>query len=201
MKRKIATKDYILIGILSMLIYVVNAIIGFALMPMLATFAMPLVSGICLFFSAVFYLIMAMKIGKRGVLFMMAIVTGLIYTVMGVALMIPFFSVAGLIGEAALLPGDGSQYRRLMRQALAYASYGALFGLGAFVTVYVYGIDYLDGMYDLDMRERMVVFAHSPAWLAASAGFSFAMALAGSLFAAKLLNRHFVKSGMLNRMG
>ncbi|WP_372632327.1 MptD family putative ECF transporter S component [Cohnella sp.] len=199
MKTKLQTKDFILIGVFSILIYVVNAIVGFALTPVMATAAMPLISGVCLFFSAVVYLIMAMKIGKKGVLLLLAIVTGLFYTIMGVPLMLPFFVVAGLIGEATLVSGDGSQYRRLARQAIAYAAYGALFGLGAYVTVYVYGSDYLESMYSADMRERMLYFAYSPAWIAGSMAFSFGMSVLGSLFAATLLNRHFVKAGMVRK--
>lgn len=197
MKKGLRTKDYILIGIFSILIYVVNAIVGFALTPVMATSAMPLISGVCLFFSATVYLVMAMKVGKRGVLLLMAIVTGLIYTIMGVPLMLAFFAVAGLIGEAVLLAGDGSQYRRISRQALAYAAYGALFGLGAYVTVYVYGSDYLEAMYAADMRERMMYFAYSPFWIAGSMVFSFVLTLLGSLLAAKLLRKHFLKSGLL----
>lgn len=197
MSRKLRTKDYILIGIFSILLYIVNAVVGFALTPVMATSAMPLISGVCLFFSATVYLVMAMKVGKRGVLLLMALVTGLIYTVMGVPLMLAFFAVAGLIGEAVLIAGDGNQYRRIPRQALAYAAYGALFGLGAYVTVYVYGSDYLEAMYAPDMQERMAYFAYSPAWIIGSAAFSFVLTLLGSLLAAKLLRKHFMKSGLV----
>ncbi|WP_010275314.1 MptD family putative ECF transporter S component [Paenibacillus senegalensis] len=201
MKVKLKTKDFILIGVFSVLIYVVNAVVGFALMPVMATSAMPLTSGVCLFFSAVVYLIMAIKIGKKGGLFLLSIVTGLIYTIMGVPLMLLFFAAAGLLGEAVLIPGDGSQYRRLSRQAIAYAVYGALFGVGGYVTIYVYGSDYLESVYSADIRDRMLYFAYSPAWMTASIVFSFGMSLLGSLFAAKLLNRHFVKAGMLRKAG
>lgn len=196
MRQKLRTKDYILIGIFSILIYIVNAIVGIALTPVMA-FAMPLISGVCLFFSATVYLVMAMKIGKRGTLLLMAVVTGLIYTIMGVPLMLAFFILAGLIGEAVLFKGDGGQYRRISRQGLAYAAYGALFGLGAYVTIYVYGSDYLEAMYDPEMRERMAYFAYSPVWIIGSAAFSFILTLLGSLLAAKLLRKHFMKSGLI----
>ncbi|NWL89093.1 hypothetical protein DMN77_16160 [Paenibacillus sp. 79R4] len=196
MRQKLRTKDYILIGIFSILIYIVNAIVGIALTPVMA-FAMPLISGVCLFFSATVYLVMAMKIGKRGTLLLMAVVTGLIYTIMGVPLMLAFFILAGLIGEAVLFKGDGGQYRRISRQALAYAAYGALFGLGAYVTIYVYGSDYLEAMYDPEMRERMAYFAYSPVWIIGSSAFSFILTLLGSLLAAKLLRKHFMKSGLI----
>ena len=197
MRARLKSKDYILIGVFSILIYIVNAIVGFALTPVMATAAMPLISGICLFFSAVVYLIMAMKIGKRGVLLLLAVVTGVIYTIMGVPLLLPFFVLAGLLGEAVLWQGDGSQYRRLKRQATAYAVYGALFGIGAYVTVYVYGSDYLEKMYDEEMRGSMLEFAHSPAWIVGSMVFSFVLTLLGSWFGAKLLNKHFIKAGMI----
>lgn len=201
MKKGLITKDYILIGIFSLLIYVVNAIVGFALTPFMATSAMPLMSGVCLFFSAVVYLIMAMKIGKKGVLLLLSIVTGLIYSMMGVPIMLLFFAAAGLLGETALLRGDGTQYRRLGRQALAYAAYGSLFGLGAYITVYVYGGDFMKEMYSPDMRERMLYFAYSPRWIIGSVVFSFVLTIAGSLFAAKLLNKHFIKAGMIKTFG
>jgi len=76
-------------------------------------------------------------------LLLLGLVTGIVYTTVGVPLMLPFFILAGLLGEAILLKGNGSQYRQITRQSLAYAAYGAVFGLGGYVTVYVYGSDYL----------------------------------------------------------
>lgn len=197
MNKRLKTKDFIMIGVFTILIYLVNVIVGFALSPFMSTSAMPLISGISLFFSTTVYLIMAMKISKRGALFLQAVVTGLIYTIMGVPLMLPFFSLAGLLGELVLLPGNGSQYRRLGRQALAYAVYGALFGIGANVTVLVYGSSYLEAMYSPDMRERMLFFTNSPVWMLGGMLFSFVLTLLGSLVGAKLLNKHFIKAGMI----
>lgn len=197
MRAKLKSKDYILIGVFSLLIYIVNGAVGLALMPVMATSLMPLIAGFCTFFSAVVYLIMAMKIGKRGVLLLLAVVTGLIYAIMGVPLMLPFFIVAGLLGEALLYKGDGGQYRRLQRQALAYSVYGTIYGFGTYVTVYVYGSDYLEKMYDEQMRETMLEFAYSPVWMIGGLVFSFALTLLGCLFAAKLLNKHFIKAGMI----
>ena len=197
MTRKLKTKDYILIGIFSILIYVVNAIVGTVLTPIMGATSMPLISGICLFFSAIVYLVMAMKIAKRGVLLLQCIVSGLVYTLMGVPLMLPFFAIAGLLGEAVLFRGDGSQYRQLKRQSLAYATYGCLFGIGSFVTIYIYGSDYLANMFASDTLERMLFFAYSPTWIVASLVFSFVMTLLGSWFASKMLNKHFIKAGMI----
>ncbi|MGN9863425.1 MptD family putative ECF transporter S component [Bacillus swezeyi] len=95
---KLQAKDFISIGLYSILIYIVNAVVGIALSPAIFA-AMPFISGVCLFFSATVYLLMAIRVGKRWTLFLMAVVTGIIYTLMGVTLMLPFFAVAGFIGE------------------------------------------------------------------------------------------------------
>lgn len=193
---RLKTKDYILVGIFSLLIYIVNAIAGTLATPFMAS-ALPLISGVCLFFSAVVYLIMAIKTGKRGVILLLGLVTGIVYAIMGIPLLLPFFALAGLLGEAVLLKGDGSQYKRVKRQSLAYAVYGSLFGLGGYVTVYIYGSAFLEAMYSPEMSESMRRFAYSPAWMLGSLLFSFALALAGCYFASSILKKHFLKSGMI----
>lgn len=159
--------------------------------------AMPLIAGFSLFFSALIYLVMAVKINKRGTLLLMALVFGLVYTVMGVPIMLLYFGIAGLVGEAVLLKGDGSQYRSLKRQAVAFAAFGAIFGSGANIVLYLYGADYLKDMYSPVMLERMIYFAYSVTWNVVGTLFSFLMAILGSWFASKLLHKHFIKAGML----
>lgn len=43
--KRLQTKDYILIGIFSILIYAVNAIVGSILTPVIGAAAMPLIAG------------------------------------------------------------------------------------------------------------------------------------------------------------
>ncbi|KAA6449341.1 MptD family putative ECF transporter S component [Bacillus swezeyi] len=194
---KLQAKDFISIGLYSILIYIVNAVVGIALSPAIFA-AMPFISGVCLFFSATVYLLMAIRVGKRWTLFLMAVVTGIIYTLMGVALMLPFFAVAGFIGEIMLLPGNGYQYRQANRQALAYAAYGTLFGMGSFVTVYALGSSYFEKInYSQELIEQIIEFAYSPIWMISGMVFSFILAWLGSILATRILNKHFVKAGYL----
>lgn len=201
MAMKLKIKDYILLGVFSVLIFILSAAVSLALMPLMGTSALPLVAGVCLFFTAIVYLVMALKIGKRGALFLFAVISGLMFAMMGVPLMLPFFVLAGLVGEALLLPGDGSQYRRISRQSFAYAAYGVLYGVGDLVTIYVHGADYLDKMYDAEMRERALYFAYSPGWVVGGMLCSFLLALLGCWFAAKLFNKHFLKAGLIAGAG
>ncbi|UHA72703.1 MptD family putative ECF transporter S component [Paenibacillus sp. 481] len=190
------TKDYVLIGIFSILIFIVNGIVSTLLTPVMFA-AMPLISGVCLFFSAIIYLIMAIKVGKRGVILLLGLVTGLVYAIMGIPLMLPFFVAAGLLGEAVLLKGNGNQYKQVTRQSLAYASYGMLFGIGGYATIHVYGSDVLEAMFSSEMSEIMRNFAYSPMWMLGSMLFSFVLTLLGCVFASNMLKKHFMKAGMI----
>ncbi len=114
--KRLQTKDYILIGIFSILIYAVNAIVGSILTPVIGAAAMPLIAGFCLFFSAIVYLVMAMKVAKRGALLVQSIVNGLVYTLMGVPLMLVFFALAGLFGETDALKAFESVMKTICKR-------------------------------------------------------------------------------------
>lgn len=191
------TRDYILIGVFSILIYIVNAVVGMAAMPFLGLTAMPLIAGVCLLFSTVVYQVMAIKIGKRGVLLLFAIVTGLFYTLMGVPFMLPFMACAGIVGELALLGGGKAAYRSFIRQAGAFGAYGVVYGMGSFVMIYVYSGAALADMFAPDTLALMVGFARSPVWMIGSMAFSFVMVLLGSVLGRRLLRKHFIKSGLI----
>lgn len=191
------TKDYILIGVFTVLIYIVNAIVGMALTPLIGLTAMPLIAGICLFFSSVVYLIMAMKVGKRGVLFLFAMVTGLFYTLMGVPFMLAFMAVAGLLGELSLLGGGQAVYRSFLRQSIAFSIYGTVYGFGSFAMVYIYGSAALKDMFAPKTLEVMTYFSQSASWMLGSLVFTFVLTWLGCLFGRSLLRKHFVKSGMI----
>jgi len=191
------TKDYILIGVFTVLIYIVNAVIGMAMTPLIGITAMPLIAGVCLFFSSVVYLIMAMKVGKRGTMLLFALVTGLFYTMMGVPFMLAFLAVAGFLGELALLGGGVRAYRSFIRQSIAFGVYGMMFGLGSFAMVYIYGGAALQDMFAPQTLEAIIGFSQSPLWMIGSALFTFVLTLLGCLLGKSLLRKHFVKSGMI----
>lgn len=194
---KLKSKDFISIGLYSILLYIVNAAVGMALSPLMIV-AMPFISGVCLFFSSTVYMLMAIRVGKQGTLLVMTITTGILYVLMGIPLMLPFFMIAGLVGELILMSGDGSQYRQVKKQAIAYGAYGAIFGMGAFIQLYVLGTKTFEKTnYSKELIDRMMEFAYSPIWMISGFVFSFIMAWIGSLLSTRILKKHFVKAGYL----
>ncbi|MGG1657965.1 MptD family putative ECF transporter S component [Brevibacillus sp. NRS-1366] len=194
---KLLAKDFITIGLYTILIFFLQTIVNMIMTPFTAV-AMPYTSGTSLFVTSLVYMLMAIRVGKGGALFFMAIVQGLIYTLMGAPLMLPFFAIAGLLGELTLLKGNGSQYRNVKRQGVAFGLYGAIYGTGGVMNIYVFGKESLNKLqFSPETIDRMVSYAYSPMWLAIGIGFSFIMAMIGCHVSKKLLNKHFVKAGYI----
>ena len=194
---KLLAKDFITIGLYTILIFIIQTIVNMIMTPFTAV-AMPYTSGTSLFLTSLVYMLMAIRVGKRGTIFFMAIVQGLIYVVMGAPLMLPFFSIAGVLGELTLIKGDGSQYRNVKRQGVAFGLYGAIYGTGGVMNIYVFGKESLNKMqFSPETIDRMVSYAYSPMWLAIGICFSFLMAMTGCHVSKKLLNKHFVKAGYI----
>ncbi|OZI12581.1 hypothetical protein CEW92_05305 [Bacillaceae bacterium SAS-127] len=194
---KLLAKDFITIGLYTILIFIAQTVVNMIMTPFTVV-AMPYISGTTLFVISLVYMLMAIRVGKSGTLFFMAIVQGLIYTLMGAPLMLPLFIIAGLLGELTLLKGDGSQYRNVTRQGFAFGLYGAVYATGGVMNIYVFGKESLDKMqFSPEIVDRMVSYAYSPMWLSIGIGFSFIMAIIGCHLSKKLLNKHFVKAGYI----
>lgn len=197
MKQHLQAKDFITIGLYSIIIFIIKSIVNAAMAP-LSFVAMPYITGVGMFFSSLVYLLMAIRVGKQGPLLFMGIILGLIYTIMGAPLMLPLFALAGLLAELTLIIGDGTQYRNVTRQAIAYSIFGAIYGFGGVINIYVFGKESLEKMqFSQDTIERMLTYAYSPLWLTISICFSVVMTLIGSYVAKKILQKHFVKAGYI----
>ena len=57
-------KDLITIGLYTILIYIIHNVISIILSPIML-YIYPYMSGICLFFSSIVYLLMAIRVGKK----------------------------------------------------------------------------------------------------------------------------------------
>jgi energy-coupling factor transport system substrate-specific component len=90
-RARLTARDLVSIGIYSVLIRLITMIVSIPFTPFLAV-TMPFISGVCAFFSAPVYLLMAYKVGKRGVMMLLCAVMGLSYVLMGYGFMLPYLS-------------------------------------------------------------------------------------------------------------
>ncbi len=196
--KKIAAKDLITIGLYTVLLFIVQSIVLVVASPLM-TLAPPLTPAIGMFFGGIVYMLMALRVGKRGTLLIMGTLTGILFALMGSPIILPYCILIAFIAEFTLFKGEGSQYRNRHRQALAYGIYGAFFSIGSYMTIYLLGRSQLENMrYSKEAIDELIYFAYSPIWMTFGLIGGFILSIAGCYLATKLLQKHFVKAGYLH---
>lgn len=195
-QKTLQSRDFISIGLYSVLFYIINMIVSMVISPLTIPLY-PVISGICVFFSAISYLLMAFKVKKRGVIFLLGLITGIIYVFMGVPVLLPFFAIAGILSELVLIL-LGSNYGKLLHQAIAYGIYGAIYGFGTLFTALVFGKQYFESLnYSPELIQTVFYYANSPLWILITLVITFLLGFSGVYFANILLKKHFIKAGYL----
>ena len=142
-----------------------------------------------------FYLVMADRIGKRGVLAATTLVFGLLYTLMGSLYCLPVALVGAAVGELSMV-GDGS-YRRPVRATLGFYVYWVTFGFYGVVPYLLFRDAYiaqLSGMYRMEDVLAMVAQYTELPWIALMLA-QFAVGTAvGGLIGTRLLKKHVRKA-------
>ena len=193
-KTRLTAKDLILTGVLSIVMRIIGLIVGLPLMPLMAV-AFPLVTGVFVLIPAPVYLIMANKVNKRGVMFVLCTVFGLTYLLMGFAYMIPYMLVAGVICEAIMWKQNS--YRNILKNIIGYSVFSVLFIFAALLPIYLFGAEYM-----IEYGEEMMLMyeriAYSPLWTTVTLLTGAVMAAIGCLLGQIILKKHFIKSGIIS---
>ncbi len=99
-ENRLKGKDFITIAIFTVLLIIVDTVISMvSLMIFGMKFAMTFGVGIAQLISMSIFLLMAAKVKKPGVIFLSALLKGIIYTIMSTPIMLIITVVAGIIGE------------------------------------------------------------------------------------------------------
>lgn len=190
------TKDFISIGIFSLIYFVIAFSIGGIAQMTPVTFPfMPMI--VALFTGSIFMLYTA-KIPKRGAISILGILSGILLFVTGMFwMMSAFFVVFGFVADFIVSSGDFKSFKRSL---IAYCVF-ALAPMGAYVPMAV-----MPEQFDKFMRKKgdFSSFAEVinaigvnkwaiPAMIAGT----IICALIGGFIGKKLLKKHFEKAGIV----
>ncbi len=196
--QRLTGKDFVAIGIYSVLIRVIVTVVGMLFMPFMVV-AFPFITGACVLVAAPVYLLMAYKVGKRGVMFLFCTIIGLTYVLMGAVYILPYMLIAGILCEAVMWK-KGS-YRSFWHNAASYSVYSVLYLGAMYFPICVFGKEYFV-QFGLTQEgtEILAKYVLTPSWAAISILITVLMALAGCLIGRRLLKKHFIKSGLVTEV-
>lgn len=191
---KLISKDYLTIGLYTVVEIVVMMVMSMVTLPFMAWFY-PYATAFVLFFTCPIYLLMAYKVGKRGTLLLFGAINGLFYAIMGTVYILPITIIGGLIGEVILAKTNG--YRKLSAQTVAFTIYNLLYGFSNYIILAISVDYYYTLMESTGYTENHLEYLTEPFWIMVSAAALIVAICLGCIFGYKLLNKHFIKAGVI----
>jgi energy-coupling factor transport system substrate-specific component len=190
------TKDLITIGIFNAVFFVfyMLTLFAFGMVPVTYLFVPVLHAGL----GALILLLLAVKVRKKGVFLISAVIQAILFLLMGVPNMFAAFIVGGLLSEglAALLGG----YVRLRAVVGAYVNLMVFNVLGIFAPAYIWADWYVS--YAVERGNDPVYMKTLMSLLTLSTGagvliFTLAAAIVGTWLARVSWRKHFAKAGLI----
>ena len=197
-KKRITTRDIMTIAAMMVLTFVVYSIVGTLTLPFAFAY-LYLAAGLQEFFCATFYLVVANRLNKHGILLVWGIVYGIISALGGYVFLLPYFIGVAVVCELVMIGKDS--YRKPIRNAIGWSVYGLGMIIGNAVPIWAAWESYVakaatEGFSQevFDMQMNML---SSPWHMLLACAITVALALLGCAFGQRILRRHFQKAGVV----
>jgi putative ECF transporter S component (TIGR02185 family) len=194
---KLNVRDLVLIGVLTtvMIAIEIEMLVSMAGMSMLWV-GFIAGNGITAAFMALVYMLLAFKVGKRGAFFLVFVVRGVFYSLMGFPSVFIIMLPAGLAGELLLFSAE--QYRNPLRVSLAWVVASAIYSLHAPIIVWIFGLESVESVHYSAEQVAFVQFHYfNPLSVGLIMLFGALGAGIGCWLGWKILKKHFIKSGLV----
>jgi energy-coupling factor transport system substrate-specific component len=186
------TRDLISVGLFTAIYYAVmfaGAMLGFIpVLFILLPLYLPIITGVP-------FMLFLTKVGKFGMVTLMAMILGLIMFATGHT-WVPMITAA-LCGIAADLIFKAGKYRSFTHSAIGYGIF-SIWPMGAMLPMWVMRDSYFDYIRSSMGNEYAnTVLALTPDWVAyAVVGVAFVAGVAGAFFGRGVLKKHFQRAGI-----
>ncbi len=196
--QKLKGKDFVTVGIFTVIFMVVYLVVSMPFMPFIAVM-FPLIGSICALFTAPIYMLLTYKVAKRGTVLLFATASGLLYVFMGYFYILPIGIITGILCEIILRKRE--YYRSFWHNAASYSVFSVLmFVSTTYIPIYVFGPEYYLQISSNNVESALIQiqFAQSPLWVIAAVVVTVVASIIGSLIGRKLLRKHFIKAGLIS---
>lgn len=152
-------------------------------------------AGLSALFAGPFYMVMADKIAKRGVVFSVSLITGLLFLVMGQVYTFAVYALFGILGEACMW--GKNTYQSFIRNFIGFSWYMLALSAGGFLPMILFRERFIAWYSTVGNAESVAAMtgvygtAHG---ILINIGLTLAGTLLGSLIGRSILNRHVKKA-------
>jgi energy-coupling factor transport system substrate-specific component len=189
-------KNIVTLTVFTVIIFIVMMLATIAaniiLTPIGSYYAGP---GIAAMLAGPFYMVMATRIGKRGVLFFVHLITALFFLIIGQIYTFGVYAVMGVIGELCMLGKDA--YKSFWRNCVGFFIYFLALSGSAIFPMLLFRESYIawySAYSDPAAVELLTNVYFGPQAIAATILLTAAGAVLGCLIGRALVNRHVKKA-------
>lgn len=189
-------KNVITLAVFTVIIFIVIMLVTMAtniiLTPIGAYYAGP---GIAAILAGPFYMVLATRVGKRGVLFFVHLITALAFLVIGQIYTFGVYAVLGVIGELCMLGKNA--YKSFWRNCIGFFIYMFSLSGGGMLPMLLFRESFIAwyGAYgDPTAVELLTKIYTSPSAIAVIILLTAAGAVFGCLIGRAIVNRHVKKA-------
>ncbi len=199
MNKKLNAKDFILIGVLSALMWVICMIIS-TVMSVAGPITNVFYPAVAAIPSGIVMMLLLAKVPKKGVLAISAAIQGILFLLVGGFWTIPIALIAGgLLCDFAIMSRDNINRKSM---AVAYTVWNGIFSIGAIVIP----MRFLQSAFIGAMEKNNIAPEYIQGMIEITSGFMpvviIAAGLLGGLFGGyigqKTLKKHFIKAGFVS---
>lgn len=186
-------KDFVTIGVLSVIGYLIQMLVGFFMAAFMSTISMYAGVAVTAFLAAPVYIVLCRRVPKRGSVFLYNLVFGLLYALMGYWTMLIFLFPIAIISECVMIPV--SKYESNFRIGLSYTIGQIILGIHAGILLWIVGgngmLELFPGMFNADRINGLISIYYNPVTMAIILLGTIALSFAGIFFGLRIYDKHF----------
>ncbi len=195
--KKLSVKDIITIVVISVLMLIIQhgaaAVLSFNMFAVMVLCPM-----VVCFLNAVFFMVMAVRVGKRGALPIYAVFNGLSFLLGGYWMVTLYLVVTGFICELIVMRGDGA-YKQPKNITVLWSVFSIFFVGASIIPINFLWSTYekasVAGGFSAEYLTAVKMYFSDPKWILFIAALAVIGAILGSLTGHGMMKKHFIKAG------
>ncbi len=195
-KSKLVSRDFITIGIFSLIMIVIQIV--FDSLMALSAIAFPFTYAVAAIPAGIVFMYVVAKVPKTGAIALMSTVVALIYFLMGAPGLMPLGAfIGGIVAEAIISSG---KYKSFSRNAIGFVAFIAIWWFGHMTNMLFFAESYIAEMTAMGIAEEtmapMISFVNGPMFFLVLA-LTLVGGILGAFLGRRTLKKHFVKAGIV----
>ncbi|MCQ2009635.1 MAG: MptD family putative ECF transporter S component [Sporolactobacillus sp.] len=190
----LSVRNYATIGIFSVLMIILAIAVAIPAMSVVY-FSMFISSPLIAFLSAPLFTFMVLKVHKRGTVLVYCLIMAILYLISGTPYLAAWFVLSAILGELAMTGHDA--YKNFIRITISWIICSLFRATNGMIDIWFFSKQYLASGVSKAHFNQVAHYYYSVPWVIFILLLTAIGALLGGLVSAKLMKKHFVKSGLL----